>query len=246
MELMQHPDIRHCGIKPAALIALILAVPLLLVVLLKRSASSENVPGDYRDLIEQDSGYCYVEFTPDSLYRIEYDSVVRVIDARSGKQIREFEVWVNRYPDNPWLKEMLPDPTGKYLAFLDSRNIVSIYNIITGECEGSNDYYFEGNHHIFFSDDGKYLLMVDYREPSVDILHCPDLGYIASSGLGYYRNNIRWEQRNGKLIFYFEVVDSLFKTIFPDDGHGDSLVFGKPEGVDKTESFAEQTVSITQ
>lgn len=230
---MLHPDIRHSPMKPADAIALILSASLLLIILLKRSASTGNEPRNYQDLIDQDTGYSYVEFTPDSLYKIEYDSVVRVRDATSGKLVREFAVWVNRYPDNPWLKQMQPDPTGKYLAFLDSRNIVSIYNIVTGECEGSNDYYFEGNHHIYFSDDGKYLLMVDYREPSVDILSCPELEYIASSGLGYYRNNIRWENKDGKLIFYFEVADSLYKTIFPDDGHGDSLVFSKPAPVGK-------------
>jgi hypothetical protein len=51
--------------------------------------------------------------------------------------------------------------------------------------------------------------------------------------MGYYRNNFWWENLNGKLVFYYEVIDSLYKTVFPDDGHGDSLVFSEPVAIGK-------------
>jgi hypothetical protein len=49
--------------------------------------------------------------------------------------------------------------------------------------------------------------------------------------MGFYRSNFWWENQNWKLVFYYEVVDSLYKTFFPDDEHGDSLVFSKPVNV---------------
>ena len=170
----------------------------------------------------------YIGFTPDSLYRIEYDTIVRVIDKRTVKTINEFHVSLSTYPEYPFLRQMEIDPSGKYVAFLDNLNIAHIYNIFTGECEGVNDYYFDGSHHIYFSDDSKYFLMVDYREATVDILSCPGLEFIADANMGFYRSYFYWENKNGKLVFYYEVVDSLYKTVFPDDGHGDSLVFSEP------------------
>jgi hypothetical protein len=125
------------------------------------------------------------------------------------------------------------DPSGKYLAFLDNLNIARVYNIFTGDCEGVNEYYYDRSSHIYFSDDSKYFLVVDYREAEVDILSCPGLKYITTGNMGYYRSNFYWENQNGKLIFYYELVDSLFRTVFPDEGHGDSLVFRKPLGIPK-------------
>jgi len=81
----------------------------------------------------------YIGFTPDSLYRIEYDTIVRVIDKRTVKTINEFHVSLSTYPEYPFLRQMEIDPSGKYIAFLDNLNIVRVYNIFTGECEGVND-----------------------------------------------------------------------------------------------------------
>jgi hypothetical protein len=181
----------------------------------------------------QDSMDLYIDYTPDSLYKIEYDTIVRVSYKKSGKIINEFNVSQSNYPEYPFLRQMEIDPSGKYLAFLDNLNIVRVYNIFTGECEGVNDYYFDRSSHIYFSDDSRYFLIVDFREAEVDILSCPRLEFIASGSMGYYRSNFWWENQNGKLVFYYEVVDSLYKTVFPDDGHGDSLVFSKPVAIDK-------------
>lgn len=170
----------------------------------------------------------YIGFTPDSLYRIIYDSVVRVIDTKTGKTVNRFYVYISTYPEVPLLRQMEIDPSGKYIVFLDNLNIAHIYNIFTGECEGVNDYYFDGSHHLFFSDDSKYVLMVDYREATVDVLSCPTLEFIADANLGYYRSYFFWENKNSKLVFYYEMGDSLYKTVFPEDGHGDSLVFSEP------------------
>jgi hypothetical protein len=181
----------------------------------------------------QNTADLYIGYTLDSLYKIEYDTIVRVSDTRSGKTINEFHVYLSTFSEYPFLRQMEIDPSGKYLAFLDNLNIVRVYNIFTGECEGVNDYYFDQSSHIFFSDDLKYILMVDFSEATVDILSCPDLKNIASANMGYYRSNFYWENKDGKLVFYYEVVDSLFKTVFPDNGHSDSPVFSKPVYVDK-------------
>ena len=175
----------------------------------------------------------YIDYTRDSLYKIEYDTIVRVSDTRSGKTINEFYVSLSTCPEYPYLRQMEIDPSGKYLAFLDNLNIVRVYNIFTGECEGVNDYYFDQSSHIYFSDDPRYFLIVDFREAEVDILSCPRLEFIASGSMGFYRSNFWWENQKGKLVFYYEVADSLYKTVFPDDGHGDSLVFSKPLGIPK-------------
>ena len=180
-----------------------------------------------------DSMDLHIDYTPDSLYKIEYDTIVRVSDTRSGNTINEFHVSLSTYPEYPFLRQMEIDPFGKYIAFLDNLNNVSVYNNFTGECEEVNDYYFDQSSHIYFSDDSKYFLVVDFREAEVDILSCPRLEFIASGSMGYYRSNFWWENQIGKLVFYYEVVDSLYKTVFPDDEYSDSLVFSEPVNVGK-------------
>lgn len=204
----------------------------LIITILRRELFSEDKTSRI-DLYSkyQDPMDLYIDYTRDSLYKIEYDTIVRVSDTRSGKTINEFHVSLSTYPEYPFLRQMEIDPSGKYLAFLDNLNIVSVYNIITGECEGFNDYYFDQLSHIYFSDDSRYFLIVDFREAEVNVLSCPGLEFISSGSMGYYRSNFWWENQNGKLVFYYEVVDSLYKTVFPDDGTGDSLVFSKPVAV---------------
>jgi len=87
---------------------------------------------------DKDSTDLYIDYTLDSLYKIEYDTIVRVSDTRSGKTINEFYVSLSTYPEYPFLRQMAIDPTGKYLAFLDNLNIASVYNIFTGECRINN------------------------------------------------------------------------------------------------------------
>ena len=175
----------------------------------------------------------YSGFTSDSIYMIDFGTVVRVWDTRSGENISEFDVSISGYPEYPEIRQVELDPSNKYLALLDNLNIVRIYNIFTGECEGVNDYFFDQSRSIYFSDDSRYLLFVDFREAEVDILSCPGLENIATGYMGFYRNNFYWENHDGKLVFHYEVVDSLYKTVFPDDGHGDSLVFSEPVNVSK-------------
>ncbi len=192
----------------------------------KNYTSDENY---YIDSLFWDGPYTI--YSRDSIYKVVYDSIVRVWDISSGEKINEFNVSVSGYPEYPKIRQIELDLSAKYLAFLDNLNIVKVYNIFTSECEGVNEFYYDRSSHIYFSDDSKYFLVVDYREAEVDILSCPGLEYIATGYMGYYRSNFWWENQNGKLVFYYEVVDSLYKTFFPDDEHGDSLVFSKPVNV---------------
>jgi WD40 repeat protein len=175
----------------------------------------------------------YTIYSGDSIYKVVYDTIVRVWNTSSGEKLNEFSVSVSGYPEYPEIRQMELDLSGKYLAFLDNLNIARVYNIFTGECEGVNDYYFDQSSHIYFSDDSKYFLIVDFREAEVNVLSCPGLEYIATGFMGYYRSSFYWENLDGKLVFYYEVVDSLYRTVFPDDGHSDSLVFSKPVNVNK-------------
>jgi hypothetical protein len=209
----------------------IIAAIILLSLIMLGHAHKSKISEEISETVYSDQDESYVEFTGDSIYKIKYDTIVRVWDNRSGEKISQFNVYVSGCPKYPEVKQIELAPSGKYLAFLDYYNIVSVYNIFSGECEGFNDYYFDQSSHIYFSDDLKYFLMVDYREATVDVLQCPNLEYIATGNMGYYRNNFYWENINGKLVFYYEVVDSLYRTIFPDDGHSDSLVFSKPINV---------------
>ena len=214
-----------------AIVAVVVITGLIITILIRELFSNDKTL--QMDLYSkcQDSMDLYIDYTRDSLYKIEYDTIVRVLDTRSGKTINVFHVSLSTYPEYPFLRQMEIDPSGKFLAFLDNLNIVSVYNIFTGELEGFNDYYYDQSSHIYFSDDSKYFLVVDYREAEVDILSCPGLGYIATGYMGFYRSNFWWENQYGKLVFYYEVVDSLYKTFFPDDEHGDSLIFSKPVNV---------------
>jgi hypothetical protein len=218
-------------------VSVVVITGLITIILIRELFSNDNPSPVDLNSSRKNSVDLYTGFTPDSLYKIEYDTIVRVSNTRSGKTINEFYVSLSSFPEYPFLRQMEIDPSGKYLAFLDNLNIVSVYDIFTGECEGVNDYYFDLSSHIYFSDDSKYFLVVDYREAEVDVLSCPGLEYIATGNMGYYRSNFYWENSGGKLVFYYEVVDSLYKTVFPDDGYHDSLVFSTPVNVGKVVRF---------
>lgn len=173
----------------------------------------------------------YTLYSRDSIYKVVYDTIVRVWDTRSGEKINEFNVCVTGYNEYPDIRQIELDPSGKYLALLDNLDIISVFNICTGDCEGVNDYYYDEQIHIYFSDDLKYFLVVDYREATVDILSCPGLDFITSGYMECCPSNFYWENRDGKLIFYYEAGDSLYKTVFPDDRYTDSLVFSEPVNV---------------
>lgn len=172
-------------------------------------------------------------FTSDSLFRIECDTIARVIDNRSGKTVNEFPVYSSWFKQFPAIKQIEIDPSDKYLAVLDNYNLLSLYDLFSGELEGFTDYYYEGSHHVYFSDDNRFVLIVDYREATVDILRCPDLEFIADADMGFYRTCFFWENKNGKLIFYYESGDNQYMTLFPDDRFPDSLCFTEPAKSDK-------------
>jgi hypothetical protein len=209
----------------------LIAGAIFLVLVIPKPAMKNKILGEISDTTRADEENIYTEYTSDSIYKIIYDSVVTVWDTRSGEKVSEFDVSVASYTDFPKIKQMELDPSGKYLAFLDNLNIVSIYNIFSGKCEGTNDDYIYESCHIYFTDDLKYLLMIDFREATVEILRCPNLEYLAYGEMGYFNSNLNWETENGKLIFYYEIGDSLFRKVFPADGHGDSLVFSDPVNV---------------
>ncbi len=168
--------------KPGPILAIVSVVVITgLIIIFVKCELFSNDKTSQRNLYSKnhDSMDLYIDYTPDSLYKIEYDTIVRVSDTRSGKTIIEFHVSPSTYPEYPFLRQMEIDPSGKYIAFLDNLNIVRVYNIFTGECEGVNDYYFDQSSHIYFSDDSRYFLIVDYREAEVDILSCPRLEFIA-------------------------------------------------------------------
>jgi WD40 repeat protein len=181
-----------------------------------------------------DSLFCdgpYTLYSRDSIYKVVYDTIVRVWDTSSGEEINEFDVSVSGYREYPEIRQIELDPSGKFLAFLDNLNIIRVYNTFTGECEGADDYYYDEPVHIYFSDDLKYFLVVDYREATVDILSCPGLDFITTGYMECCPSNFYWENRDGKLVFYYEEGDSLYKTVFPDYRYPDYLVFSEPVNV---------------
>jgi len=196
----------------------------------KAAVKSHN-PEEKYDI---DSLFCdgpYTLYSRDSIYMVVYDTIVRVWDTRSGEKINEFNVSVSGYHEYPEIRQIELDPSCRYFAFLDNMNIIRVYNICTGECEGVNDYYYDEPVHIYFSDDLKYFLVVDYREATIDILSCPGLDFITTGYMECCPSNFYWENRDGKLVFYYEEGDSLYKTVFPDDRYPDSLVFSEPVNV---------------
>lgn len=177
---------------------------------------------------EWDDSYSF--YNHDSSYYVVVDSVIQVWNVKTHRKVSEFDVGTDEYGNTMNVKEMAFHPNGRDLAILDKINILTVWDIIEGDCIQYNDLYCYEHHWLNFTDDGKYLLLVDYRDPEVNVLEWPDLNLLAYAYLGSYRNDFSWEYVDGKLEFCYEDNDGfIYKTVFPEDDRADSLVFSKPQ-----------------
>ena len=75
-------------------------------------------------------------------------------------------------------------------------------------------------------------MLLEYSEVDVCILRWPDLKYLANCYMGTHRNSFWWENKKGKLIFYYNQGNFNYRTVFPANFHADTLCFSKAVLVD--------------
>lgn len=177
---------------------------------------------------EWDNSYNF--YSDDSCYYFVVDSTIRVWNAKTHRKISEFDVGNDEYGNTMNVKDLAFHPNGKDLAILNNLNILTVWDIKEGDCIINNDEYCYQHLWVYFTDDGKYLLLIDHRDPEVNVLRWPDLNLLGFAYLGSYRNDFSWEYVNGKIEFCYEEDDGfIYKTVFPEDEHADSLVFSEPQ-----------------
>jgi WD40 repeat protein len=174
----------------------------------------------------------YVQYCLDSTYKVVYDTLLHVWNIKTGKKINEFEIAIFER-----IKSVVMHPSGKYLVIQEEFGELSVWNIRRGTQLNISKNFDSGDCNYFeFVEHGKYLLAVDYKEAFVSILKWPGLEHIATGDMGDHRSCFTWEERNGQLVFYYDICHRyIYKTVFKERKHGNSAEFTKPLLVDSVE-----------
>lgn len=174
----------------------------------------------------------WVTYFNDSTYKVVVDSFITIYEVKTGKKLNSFGK-----PYGYCSMEM--HPLGTHLAVLDENELI-LHKVNENDTITTPDDYVTVNEYdkdcVEFSADGKYLLLTDYAEVQISIYSWPDLKHLDTGKCGYYRNNFRWEEKGGKLVFTYEVMGLKKYTycmIFPVSPH--KLKFSEPVCIDSCE-----------
>lgn len=158
----------------------------------------------------------FVGFSNDSSLKIVYDSILHIWNCKTGTLIREFDLNSTDSIFVSGIRCLAVYPKGRFIVIIDDEGMMSAWDVRKGTCiRFITDNFIWRCNYLEFSNDGRFLMSIDYREATVDMYGWPGLNYIATGSMGRYRNSFNWENRNGKLIFYYEGYDGNYKTVFP-------------------------------
>jgi WD40 repeat protein len=183
----------------------------------------DNVQESPDTMYSKDSSYYIIFDTPnlkiDSLFGEVFNSQFHVWETKSHKQTSSVHLKFRGF------KCLALHPTEKMLAFLSDYS-VETWDLVKGILLDANDEEnFDGFNNLEFSDDGRYLLVLDYRDAEIKIFQLPGLKYLATGNLGVMRNDIWWESKNGREIFYYKEFQYVHRTEFPADSLSDPMIF---------------------
>jgi hypothetical protein len=157
---------------------------------------------------------CWESYYLDSTLKVVVDSFITIYDVKTGNKL-------NSIYKPKGFREMIMHPTGKYLAVLDE---YELFVINTNENDTSYAHFdyksvdeFDKDR-VEFSKDGKYIFLIDYAEFRISIYSFPDLKLLDSGKYGDYRNDFWWTERNGRIIFKYEVLGMkkyIYQMYFP-------------------------------
>lgn len=213
-----------------------LLIIILTIALMKSFHKDKDYPDD--DIISQEYQDSWTDYLLDSTYKIVADSQITIYKVKTGEKISTLPM------PSGQIRSMAMHPSGSHLAVLGEYTL-QIYDLIKDDILNEDtakmwssdatemDVYDKGA--IEFSDDGRYLMLIDYKETSVTIIQWPELKELTMEYLGGYRNSFRWENKAGKLVFYYEAYrgsKTYYRTEFPADPKTDSLCFSKPVLID--------------
>ena len=221
-------------------ISVIVLIIILIAVLLKSDRNQQDHPDDGRISLEQHDPW--IDYLLDSTYKIVADSQITIYKVKTGEKISSLSM--------PWepIRSMAIYPSASHLAVLGEYTL-QFYDLKKDDVSNEDttatwssdapelDVYDKDA--IEFSDDGKFLLVIDYQEADVTIFNWPELKELTTENMGGYRNSFYWENKNGQLIFYYEVYrggKAYYRTRFPADLKADSLYFSKPDLIDSLPS----------
>ena len=184
--------------------------------------------------IPEEAERTLVQYSPDSSFKVIYDSVFHVWDIKSGEEINQFDLSACDSIFVGSVKYLAVHPTGNFMVIADQDGSISSWDTRKGNCmKASHQYGPDDFNLIEFTADGKFLFAIDYREATVDVLEWPDLNYLTTGYLGRYRNSFYWENRKGKLIFYFVEGNNHYEIEFPHLTNSGKPEFTKPKIVGK-------------
>ncbi len=181
-----------------------------------------------------------VDFLLDSIYKIVIDTTIDIYEVKTNEKISSLSMFYDP------IRSMAMHPSGNCLVVLGEYSF-RIYDLQNDNRINKNsgaffNYdYSEVNitdmNYIEFSTDGKYLMVINWADVEVAIYNWPDLKLLTTENIGYYRNSFWWENRSGKLFFFFEYRGDkkfTYQMVFPTDSQDEAHRFSKPVCIDST------------
>jgi WD40 repeat protein len=174
-----------------------------------------------------------VDFLLDSTYEIVIDTTIDIYKVKTNEKISSLDMFYDP------IRSIVMHPSGSHLVILGeysfrvydlkkdnrlNKDIETDFNYDYPEVDITDMDYIE------FSADGKYLIVVDWADVEVTIYKWPGLKLLITENIGNYRNTFWWENRNGKLFFFYEYRGDkkyIYQMVFPADLQADTLRFSK-------------------
>jgi hypothetical protein len=189
-------------------------------------------PKNYSDsaFLAEESGP-RIDYFLDSTLKVVVDTLIDVYQVKTGKKISSMTI------NNQSILSMAMHPSGSHLLVLDEYALHvydlkkdNITNIDTTKTWSDNFFGMDitDMDYIEFTEDGKYLMVIDYKEAEVMILQWPGLKELTSAYMGGHRNSFWWDNEHGKLVFYYKENEICYRTVFPSGSNVYRLHFSKP------------------
>jgi len=179
-------------------------------------------------------------FLLDSTMMVKVDTIIEIYKVKTGEKISSLPNYSRS------IRSMAMPPSGSHLLVLDDYDLY-VYDIKADELSNTdttkvwsdddNGPECYGQDLIEFSSNGKYLMVIDFRNQTVSIYQWPGLKYLDTGEIGHHKN-FWWENKAGKLYFFYLMngyKEYTYQMVFPDDSLADTIRFSDPVCIDSVE-----------
>jgi hypothetical protein len=214
---------------------IVIVVLLMIILIIVRPFSRKSIPNNESDMFTEEGPF--IEYLLDSTYKAVIDTVINIYKVETGERISTLPLL-----SGP-IRSIAMSPAGDKFLILDEYNLY-MYDLekdnlanqdtsalVSEEITGIDCF---DQDYIEFSSNGKYLMIIDYSNQTVDIYEWPGLKHLDTGVIGYYKN-FWWKNKSERLYFYYVLYGYkkyIYQIEFPADLNAKIPVFSEPVCID--------------